>query len=59
MKLANGSDWLFLLKDFFSHERNNLFRGDIYFASDIILLENIAEIKIVKIMMNNVDFLVL
>lgn len=33
--------------------------GDIFFASDIILLENIAEIKIVKIMINNGDCLIL
>lgn len=52
LQLAKDSDWLF-------HERNNPFREDIYFASDIILLENTAEGKIVKIMMNNGDRLIL
>lgn len=37
----------------FFHERNTPFGEDIYFSSDITLLENIAERKIVEIMINN------
>lgn len=49
----------FFMKINFFHERKNPFREDIYCASDMTLLENIAEIKILKIMMNNGDCLIL
>lgn len=49
LKLAKDSDSVFLRKEL------TLLGGGIYFPSDIILLEIIAEIKIVKVMMNNGD----